>query len=173
MEIPEHLETLIFNIGNFTFGVNVEEIIQVIESAQVQQVPEMPNFVQGIMDFRHKYLSVINLTKMFQIYDWNLQSNLNQSLEAVVIVKSTTGELGVQIGQIEKIAKLPVKLIEPIPKIVQSVIRINSIWGLGLIYDESCESGKIINLVHLHKLLTDEQVSTVCLFEKDLNSPQI
>ena len=102
-----------------------------------------------------------------------MQSNLNQSLEAVVIVKSTTGELGVQIGQIEKIAKLPVKLIEPIPKIVQSVIRINSIWGLGLIYDESCESGKIINLVHLHKLLTDEQVTTVCLFEKDLNSPQI
>ena len=170
MEIPENLETLIFNIDHFTFGVNVEEIIQVIESAQIQQVPEMPDCVQGITNFRDKCLSVINLTKIFRLYEWNLLSNLSQSVESVVIVKSKMGELGIQIGQIEKIAKLPIKLIEPLPKIIQSVIRINSIWGLGLISDESCESGKIITLVHLHKLLTDEQIATVRLFEKNLNS---
>ena len=176
MNIPDNLETLIFRIGKLTFGVNVEEIIQVLESAEIQQVPDMPDFVQGVIWFRDRYLSVINLLRMYQLHESSPLAVLNDHVESIVVVKAALGSLGVQIGQIDKIEKLPIQKIEPLPKMIRTVIRFNSIWGMGIVNeeedDQANDSGDIINLVHLHQLLAEEQISSVRHFEDALNSTE-
>ena len=175
MNIPDNLETLIFRIGKLAFGVNVEEIIQVLESAEIQQVPDMPDFVQGVIWFRDRYVSVINLPRMYQLHESNPLSVLNDHVGSVVVVKAELGSLGVQIGQIDRIEKLPIQKIEPLPKMIRAVIRLNSIWGMGIVNeedDQADDSGDIINLVHLHQLLAEEQISSIRHFEEALNSTE-
>ena len=175
MNIPDNLETLIFRIGKLAFGVNVEEIIQVLESAEIQQVPDMPDFVQGVIWFRDRYVSVINLPRMYQLHESNPLSVLNDHVGSVVVVKAELGSLGVQIGQIDRIEKLPIQKIEPLPKMIRTVIRLNSIWGMGIVNeedDQADDSGDIINLVHLHQLLAEEQISSIRHFEEALNSTE-
>ena len=78
---------------------------------------------------------------------------LNDHVESVVVVKAELGALGVQIGKIDKIEKLPTHKIEPLPKMIRAVIRLNSIWGMGIVNegnDQANDSGDIINLLDLY-----------------------
>jgi len=58
---------LIFKISGELFAIPVDKIIEVIELEDITPVPETPEYIKGITNFRGSILAVIDMRKKFNI----------------------------------------------------------------------------------------------------------
>ncbi len=61
MEKQDSKTFLTFRVGNELYAVNTRYVISIIEMKPLTRVPEAPNFIEGVINFRGKALPVLNL----------------------------------------------------------------------------------------------------------------
>jgi purine-binding chemotaxis protein CheW len=51
---------LSFRIGKETFAVSVQKVLEVLEKQYITEVPNVPEYVEGVINFRGKIIPVID-----------------------------------------------------------------------------------------------------------------
>lgn len=75
-----------FNLNQDSYCIALDYVKEVLKDATITRVPGVPNYIEGIMNLRGEYITVINLKNFL-----DLDTNTNNDKKPVVIVKS--GEL--------------------------------------------------------------------------------
>ena len=57
---------LIFSIGEESYGILIQYVIEIIGIEEITKVPELPNHVKGIINLRGKIIPVIDLRLRFK-----------------------------------------------------------------------------------------------------------
>jgi len=58
---------LMCKLGNEVYGINIQNVTDIIELQKITEVPDMPEYVKGVINLRGQVIPVIDLRLAF----WN------------------------------------------------------------------------------------------------------
>lgn len=111
---------VIFRLGDETFGVPLDHVIEVIRKENITGVPRSLEFVEGIIHLRNRVIPVIDLKKRFNLKhnDTGKESDSEVISEKIIITIVNNKYLGFVVDEVYKVISLNMSDIE-IPTIGQ------------------------------------------------------
>jgi purine-binding chemotaxis protein CheW len=135
-----------FRIGREIFGVYIHIVQEIVRVPEITPVPEMPPFVEGVINLRGKIVSIVDLSKRLQIGEAK-RSRSNR----ILIVEVEKKIVGLLVDAVTEILRIPPESVEPTPDIITSV-GAEYILGVGKLPD------KLIILLDLKNILKPEEI---------------
>ncbi|ADL43148.1 CheW protein [Caldicellulosiruptor obsidiansis OB47] len=117
---------VIFNVGEFSFGVDILEIVEIIKPSKIVKVPAMPQYVEGIIDVRGTSVPVYNLAKRLEIES-------KSETQKIMIVELSKFPVGFLVDDVSEILKIENDKIEKANENIRGIKRkfIDSVARVG------------------------------------------
>ncbi|MBI1839904.1 MAG: purine-binding chemotaxis protein CheW [Verrucomicrobia bacterium] len=106
---------LTFTLGEESYGIGVLKVREIIRVPDITSVPQMPDYVKGVMNLRGKVIPVADLRVKFRLS--NIQ-NTERTCVVVVQVQQPSGSqplIGLIVDAVEEVVNIPSTDIEPTP----------------------------------------------------------
>ncbi len=106
---------LTFALGQESYGIAVLKVREIIRVPDITSVPQMPEYVKGVINLRGKVIPVADLRVKFQLND---VKDTERTCIVVVQVKLANGSqplIGLIVDSVEEVANIPANDIEPTP----------------------------------------------------------
>jgi len=87
-----------FNLNNDYYCIALDYVKEVLKDSSITNVPGTPDFIEGIMNLRGDYITVINLKKFLSLPD----ENVNEK-KPVIIIKCNELKLALLIDKINEL----------------------------------------------------------------------
>ena len=87
-----------FNLNNDYYCIALDYVKEVLKDTLITNIPGTPNFIEGIMNLRGDYITVINLKKFL-----GLDDVVNSDKKPVVIIKCNELKLALLIDKINEL----------------------------------------------------------------------
>ncbi|MGQ9629515.1 MAG: chemotaxis protein CheW [bacterium] len=144
-EGSSEVQIVSFLMGGREFGVDIYQVQEIIRLGEITPIPEMPEFIEGVIDLRDEVIPVIDLRKRLRFKD------VEKTPETNIIVAEVGGEIvGVIVDRVLEVLRLPVSSIEPPPPIIAGVGR-EYLRGVGRM------DGRLLILLNMSRILTPEE----------------
>lgn len=146
----EEIETdqyVVFSIKSQEFGfqaMRVQEITSVLETTDV---PNSPNYIEGIMNLRGRLATVINFRKRF-----GFEPKEHDEDTRIIIVEEAGYPIGVLVDSVEEVIKIRDEDVQQIPESTSRAVSEEYITGVGMT-DE-----RLIVLLDVDKVLTQTEL---------------
>ena len=106
---------LTFILGRECYGVPVLKVREIIRMCDITPVPQMPEYIKGVLNLRGKIIPVADLRIKFQ-----LASVANTELTCIVVVQVTLPDqtstmMGLIVDAVEEVINIAAADIEPTP----------------------------------------------------------
>lgn len=136
---------LTFSIGKEDYGIEIKFISEIIGIYKITSIPEIPEFVKGVINLRGKVIPVIDVRTRFGIEfkEYNERS-------CTIIVEFDDVTIGLIVDEIKEVMTIPEKNIDR-PTSFGQDLKSSFVQGLGKVG----ESVKII--LDLEKLLYEKE----------------
>lgn len=128
-----------FNLNNDSYCIALDFVKEVLKDTSITHVPGTPDFIEGIMNLRGDYITVLNLKKFL-----NLPSEKVQDKKPVVIVKCNELKLALLIDRINELFEF--QEIE-LPEI-----------GDGYFSNEFIYNGMLYTILNVEKITSDKKI---------------
>lgn len=88
-----------FNLNNDYYCIALDYVTEVLKDTTITRIPNTPNFIEGVMNLRGDYITVINLKKFL-----SLPNNANKSEKnPVIIISNNELKLALLIDKINEL----------------------------------------------------------------------
>jgi purine-binding chemotaxis protein CheW len=106
---------LTFILGRECYGVPVLKVREIIRLCDITPVPQMPDYIKGVLNLRGKIIPVADLRIKFK-----LASDKNTDLTCIIVVQvllpdKTSTLMGLIVDGVEEVVNLAASDIEPTP----------------------------------------------------------
>jgi len=144
---------LTFALGKEDYGLEILKVREIIGMMEVTAVPQVPEYVKGVINLRGKVIPVISLRRKF-----GMEEVKDTEATCIVVVNLDDILIGVIIDQVREVLDIHQANIEPAPNFGASVST-EFILGMGKIGEE------VKILLNIEKILSDD-LSLVSSIEK-------
>ena len=144
---------LTFVLAGEVFAMGILAIKEIIEYAELTEVPMMPEYVRGVINLRGAVVPVIDLSVRFG----KPSSPVTKRTCIVIIEIETHNErhvLGVVVDAVNAVLDIPASEVEPPPAFGAS-IRTDFIRGMGKV------SGKFVILLDVNHVLAADEMDVL------------
>jgi purine-binding chemotaxis protein CheW len=139
-------------IDNEVYGIAVLKVREIIRLQKITPVPQLPEFVKGVINLRGRVIPIIDLRVRFGMKAENTERT------CVVVVQVVSGDRSIQIGvivdSVEEVANLTKDQIEPTPDFG---VRIDTAYLLGM----AKTNGRVLMLLEIDRVIATEELQTV------------
>lgn len=139
---------LLFNVEDEVYGINIAHVDQIIEMQRITAVPDMPDFVKGVINLRGRVIPVVDLRLRFGMPERN-----HDDRTCIIIVKIQDSCVGFIVDTVAEVQDIQDSDIEPPPQFKNSTGRDQYISGLGKVED------RVRILIDVHKLVTERELA--------------
>ena len=133
----------VFRIGKEDFGIDIGRVVEFLHTQRVYTMPELPDFVSGVITVRGEVVPLLDLRKRFDIQS-------SQTEELIIVVRHGEEKIGLLVDEIKEILALGPEEITAPPKIFKGLKR-TYLTGLGK------KNERIIILLNVDDLLSSEE----------------
>lgn len=120
------MEVLIFNIDNKSkYGIEVEYVIEIIQTPEIVEIPQTPNYIVGVVNVRGLAIPMVNLSGVLGFVGKNEFKN-------TIIVEYNNKKFGLLVENIEDIINLNSADLRDVPPVLKSSIKKNIIKNLAI-----------------------------------------
>ncbi|OQY10785.1 MAG: hypothetical protein B6I28_00305 [Fusobacteriia bacterium 4572_132] len=112
----DELQIVVFELEDTYYGVHILQVQEIIKMQEVTKLPNMPVFIEGIINLRDKIIPIMDLRKRFNLKKKNYNGN-----GKILILKMEKVQFGILVDDISEVEKIPVSIIEEAPKIATGV----------------------------------------------------
>jgi purine-binding chemotaxis protein CheW len=144
------LQLVVFELGGEEFGVEIMNVQEIIRMPELTQIPQSPDFVEGVINLRGRIIVVVNLSKRF-----NLQSRVADENSRIIVVEIGNAVVGMIVDSVNEVLRIPVSSVEPAPELVMSKVSRNYLKGVGKI------DKRLLILLDLGRVLTVEEITEI------------
>jgi len=145
---------LTFTLGRESYGVAVLKVREIIRLADITAVPQMPEYVKGVINLRGKIIPVVDLRLKFQL----AKAETSESTCIVVVqIQNSTGlktQMGLIVDAVEEVANINANDIEDTPDF-GSVLDTEYILGMAKM------KGGVKTLLDIDRVLTASALERV------------
>ena len=106
---------LTFALGGESYAIPVLKVREIIRLTSITTVPQMPDYIRGVINLRGKIIPVMDLRLRF---GFAAAANTEQNCIVVVQVKNPAGQataMGLVVDAVEEVAQLAAADIEETP----------------------------------------------------------
>ena len=141
-DVPEEkFEVLVFQLGGESYGIDIQQISEIIRFIEPTEIPNAVAYLDGIISLRGRMVPVINGRKRLG-HDLRLPDHQSR----IIVLLEENEMQGILVDSASQVLKLPKKDIEPTPPVVAGVDA-EFIEGV-------CEyKNQLVILLSLHKFL--------------------
>jgi len=143
---------LFFKIGKESYGVGIRYVIEIIELQTISMVPDLPDYVKGVINLRGKVIPIVDLRLRF-----DMEERAYDNRTCIIITEVDHILVGCLVDTVEEVMEILEKNIEPPPKFKTVSGKDQYISGMGKVG----EAIKI--LIDVEKIVRDENLSGVAL----------
>lgn len=144
------LQLVVFELGGEEFGVEIMNVQEIIRMPEMTQIPQSPEFVEGVINLRGRIIVVVNLSKRF-----NLQSRVADENSRIIVVEIGKTVVGMIVDSVNEVLRIPKSSVDPAPELVMSKVSKNYLKGVGKI------DKRLLILLDLARVLTLEEVAEI------------
>ncbi|KLO21159.1 chemotaxis protein CheW [Marinitoga sp. 1155] len=156
-EYENLLQILKFKLGNEIMAIPVENVQEIVKKPMIYSVPDMPNFVKGVMTLRGEIIQIIDLNALFK------KDKLD--LKELIIIKINGIKFGLHVEEVKNITSVEIGSINKLP-VTSKNSKITGVINLN---------GEIITLLNLEKIFDELgiEIEKIVLDENEKNEETI
>jgi len=145
---------LTFVLGQEEYGLEILKVREIISVMEITEVPQVPDFIKGVINLRGKVIPVIDLRLKFGMppIEYNRET-------CIIVVNVKDLLLGIVVDTVAEVLAISKDDIDPAPTFGGS-IKTEFILGIGKIKD------KVKILLDIDKVLSIEELEIVAHAEK-------
>ena len=140
---------LTFRLGEETYGIEIRHVREIIGIQKITEVPEMPEFIKGVINLRGQVIPVMDVRARF-----HMKGRDYDDRTCVIVVQVQEATIGLVVDTVNEVADIPDADVSPPPK-VNKAASSRYIKGMG----KTGEDVKI--LLDVDRLLFDEELAKV------------
>ncbi len=150
---------LTFCLGQEEYGVEILKVREIIGIIGITPVPQLPDYVKGVINLRGKIIPVLELRSKFA-----LPSVEYTEATCVIVVEVSEDDeaehfqMGVIVDSVSEVLDIARDDIEPAPKFGDG-LSTEYILGMGKVSDGDRE--KVVLLLDIDKVLTETEMESI------------
>lgn len=142
-------------IGEEEFGIDITKIVEILKKQKVFQLPNLPDFLSGVINLRGEIIPIVDLRKRFGIEDIKGKGR-------IVVIRFGKEKIGLYVDDIKEIVNLDPSEISAPPSIFKG-LKTEYMTGIGQNDD------RVIVILNLDRILTtEEQIRIEEMIEKGI-----
>ncbi|MFI5358714.1 MAG: chemotaxis protein CheW [Halanaerobiales bacterium] len=144
----EEKQFIVFTVGEERFGVDVNQIKQVIPVMETTFIPNSPSFVKGVINLRGDIIPVIDLAEKLSLK----RSQVEEEKKRIIIVElDEISNMGMLVDTVTEMIRIDAREITDASEIVKAV-HSDYLQGVAKI------NNQLLILLNLNKVLTTEEL---------------
>jgi len=144
-ENQELLQLVSFHIGEEEFCVDILKVQEIIRIMQITKMPNLPEFVEGIINLRGRVIPIIDLRIRL-----GLEKKAHSGTTRIIVVEIEGRTVGFIVDSVSEVLRIPRSITEAPPEIVSN-INSEYITAIGKLED------RLLILLDLEKVLSEEE----------------
>ncbi len=141
----EVLQWVTFQLEEETYGINVMQVREVLRFTEIAPVPGAPDYVLGIINLRGNVVTVIDTRSRFGLMEGEVTDNTR-----IIVIESERQVIGILVDSVAEVVYLRSSEVDTTPSV-------GTDESAKFIQGVSNRDGKLLILVDLNKLLTDDE----------------
>jgi purine-binding chemotaxis protein CheW len=137
---------LTFSLGTEFYGLEIQYVTEIIKLQPITEVPEMPDYIKGIINLRGKIIPLMDVRLRFKKREIEYNDRT-----CVIVIDIQDISIGLIVDSVAEVLSIPDEEIVPPPDLNKGGNRYIS--GIGKV------EGEVKLLLDSEKLLTDEETS--------------
>jgi purine-binding chemotaxis protein CheW len=138
-----------FQLGNETYGISILKLNEIIAYQSCTTIPNVPNFIKGVLNLRGIVVPVIDLRERF-----GMETMVYNQFTVIMILDVSGRIMGLVVDAVSDVITLNKENIKPRPNF-STGISTEFISGMGI------KDNKFIILLDVDKVLSDEELNMV------------
>lgn len=143
----EEIQLVSFKIGKETFAVYVSQVREIGRVEEITQVPNMPDFIEGVMDLRGQITTVIDLRRRFGITEKQERTDLSR----IIVAEIDNNQMGIIVDSVQDVIRISPEVISPPPEVVSRTVDSQFLTGVCRLQDE------LVMLLDLNNLFSEDE----------------
>ena len=141
---------LLCKLENEEYGINISDVQSIEELQSIVSVPDMPDYVKGVINLRGQVIPVIDMRLKLKMEDREYDDRT-----CIVIVKINESNIGLIVDTVSEVVNIPEKNIEPAPSFREGRADNRYISGIGKLGEE------VKILLDVSKLLEEQEIEEI------------
>ncbi|NLW23023.1 MAG: purine-binding chemotaxis protein CheW [Tissierellia bacterium] len=137
---------VVFKLGREEYGIDIMNVKEIIPYQESVHVPNAPDFVEGVINYRGSVIPIISLRKRFKLGSAEATKDTR-----IIVINLDEKEIGFVVDEASQTLRLDESKIDPTPDVISEIDRRYMI-GVGKVDDS-----RLLILLDLEKILTDEE----------------
>ena len=156
---------LSFGIGKETFAVSVQKVLEVLQKQYITEVPNVPDFVEGVINFRGRIIPVINTRLKF-----NLPRRSEDEKYVVIVFDIQVEEKKMLIGAVADDVKDVISFDEAnILEVPEMGFNYNTDFLIGMLKNEN----SFTMILDIDKVFTREEVNILSQAKEEVKEAEV
>lgn len=150
---------LTFPLGAESYGIEIRYVTEIIGMQPITKVPELPDYIKGIINLRGKIIPVMDVRIRFrkEFKEYNDRT-------CVIVIDVNDISIGLIVDSVSEVIAIPEEDIVPPPKLQKTGNQY--IKGIGKIANE------VKLLLDCEQLLHEDEFAELSTVQNDLNGGQ-
>jgi purine-binding chemotaxis protein CheW len=140
---------LTFSMGDEEYGIEIRHVTEIIGIQSITDLPDMPDFVKGVINLRGKVIPVIDVRLRF-----SMSERPYDERTCIIVVNINGLAVGLIVDSVSEVLDIPAGDIEPPPKVKKGESS-RYIQGLGKVSDN------VKILLDIRQMLFDEEIEQI------------
>lgn len=142
------LQIVVAELAKEEYGIPIMQVQEIIKPPEITRIPNMPEFIEGIINLRGKIIPVVDLRKRF-----HLEKKEMTDATRVIVTNIEGSAVGLVADSVSDVIRLAQDAIDPIPAMMAQIDS-QFINGVGKL------DKRIIILLNIVKIFNDlEKIS--------------
>lgn len=141
-----------FLVGKESFGMPIDEVMQIIRVPQITKVPKTSEFILGMSNLRGVVLPVVDLSLRL---GYGKKCEITEDSRIIVIEKSNT-LTGILVESVNEVKSAEVKEIDQIPEILNSEIDKKFIGGI--LKTGTKDKKQLIQILNIEEIVNIKEI---------------
>jgi purine-binding chemotaxis protein CheW len=140
-------QIVVFSLTKEEFGVNINEVKEIIRMEQITKIPNTAQYVKGVINLRGGIVVIIDLAMKLGLPTKETDKNTR-----ILVVEIENSTIGMIVDSATEVLRISEDQIEPAPEIITKKIDDDYISGVGIIGE------RLLILLDLTKVLKAKEV---------------
>ncbi|HIJ90987.1 MAG: chemotaxis protein CheW [Desulfobulbaceae bacterium] len=137
---------LTFHLANEDYGIEIRYVTEIIGIQRITEVPDMPEFLKGVINLRGKVIPVMDVRSRF-----HMEAREYDDRTCIVVVNINNTSIGLVVDKVQEVIDIPESQVEASPEKGKGK-RSRFLQGMGKINDE------VKILLNVEQLLYEEEI---------------
>lgn len=140
---------LTFQLGEEEYGIGIEHILEIVGMQKIAAVPDMPDFVRGVINLRGKVIPVIDVRTRF-----HMEPKAYDERTCVIVVSVGEAQIGLVVDTVSEVTDINENNISDPPRVGHGD-KVRYIKGIGKVGTD------VKILLDVDRLLREEELAAI------------